>query len=242
MVGACLLWVGWFGFNAGSNLESNALTALGLPQHHHRHCGGGARLDRSASGSTAAIRACSARRRVPSPVSLPITPACGWVGPGGAIVIGLAAGFICLWAVVWLKAKLGYDDSLDVLRRPRHRRHCRRAFDRHLRQSGAGRRGRHRLSRDRHLDEAARILLLGARSRRRSYAVVTALILSGVVCLRRPDDLQGRSPACGSASRTSAKASTSPSMGSAPTTRPYVTLCNLRARLRARLFRWRASI
>ena len=43
-----------------------------------------------------------------------ITPACGWVGPGGAIVIGIAAGFVCLWAVVWLKAKLGYDDALDV--------------------------------------------------------------------------------------------------------------------------------
>jgi Amt family ammonium transporter len=43
-----------------------------------------------------------------------ITPACGWVGPGGAIVIGLIAGFVCLWAVVWLKARFGYDDSLDV--------------------------------------------------------------------------------------------------------------------------------
>jgi Amt family ammonium transporter len=43
-----------------------------------------------------------------------ITPACGWVGPGGAIIIGLVAGFVCLWAVVTLKTKLGYDDSLDV--------------------------------------------------------------------------------------------------------------------------------
>jgi Amt family ammonium transporter len=43
-----------------------------------------------------------------------ITPACGFVGLKGALIIGLAAGLICLWAVVWLKSKLGYDDSLDV--------------------------------------------------------------------------------------------------------------------------------
>jgi Amt family ammonium transporter len=43
-----------------------------------------------------------------------ITPACGFVGPMGAIVLGLVAGLMCLWAVTWLKSKLGYDDSLDV--------------------------------------------------------------------------------------------------------------------------------
>jgi ammonium transporter, Amt family len=43
-----------------------------------------------------------------------ITPACGWVGPIGGLIIGIAAGFICLWSVVWLKAKFGYDDALDV--------------------------------------------------------------------------------------------------------------------------------
>jgi Amt family ammonium transporter len=43
-----------------------------------------------------------------------ITPACGFVGPMGAIVLGLVSGLVCLWAVTWLKAKLGYDDSLDV--------------------------------------------------------------------------------------------------------------------------------
>src|SRR4029434_106057 len=42
------------------------------------------------------------------------TTACGWVGPAGAIIIGIAAGLICLWAVVWLKARFGYDDALDV--------------------------------------------------------------------------------------------------------------------------------
>ena len=43
-----------------------------------------------------------------------VTPACGWVGPMGAIAIGIAAGIVCLWAVTWLKRAMGYDDSLDV--------------------------------------------------------------------------------------------------------------------------------
>ncbi len=113
MIGACLLWVGWFGFNAGSNLEANGLTALAflntilataaatlawtsgewITRGHPSLLG-------AASGAVAGLVA--------------ITPACGWVGPMGAVVIGLAAGVICLWAVVWLKAKLGYDDALDV--------------------------------------------------------------------------------------------------------------------------------
>src|SRR5262245_19344933 len=113
LVGACLLWVGWFGFNAGSNLEANGLTALvvlnttiatgaaaiawifgeWVTRGHPSMLG-------AASGAVAGLVA--------------ITPACGWVGPGAAIIIGLAAGLICLWAVVWLKARFGYDDSLDV--------------------------------------------------------------------------------------------------------------------------------
>jgi Amt family ammonium transporter len=112
-IGACLLWVGWFGFNAGSNLESNSLTALVVLNTilataaatlawsiGEKTTRGHPSLLGAASGAIAGLVA--------------ITPACGWVGPIGAIVIGIAAGFICLWAVVWLKAKLGYDDSLDV--------------------------------------------------------------------------------------------------------------------------------
>jgi ammonium transporter, Amt family len=113
LIGAALLWVGWFGFNAGSNLESNSLTALAFLNTTLATAGaalawtlgewatrGHPSLLGAASGAVAGLVA--------------VTPACGWVGPGGAIIVGVFAGIICLWAVVWLKAKLGYDDSLDV--------------------------------------------------------------------------------------------------------------------------------
>ena len=61
-------------------------------------------------GHPSLLGAASGRLRVSSA----ITPACGWVSPTAPSSIGIAAGFICLWAVVWLKAKLGYDDALDV--------------------------------------------------------------------------------------------------------------------------------
>jgi Amt family ammonium transporter len=113
LIGASLLWVGWFGFNAGSNLEANGLTALAFLNTIIATAAatlawtfgewvtrGHPSLLGAASGAIAGLVA--------------VTPACGWVGPMGAIIIGIAAGFVCLWAVVWLKAKLGYDDSLDV--------------------------------------------------------------------------------------------------------------------------------
>jgi Amt family ammonium transporter len=113
MIGASLLWVGWFGFNVGSNLESNAFAgqvflntvlatavatlAWTLVEWLVR---GTPTMLGAASGAVAGLVA--------------VTPACGWVGPMGALAIGVAAGLGCLWAVTWLKRKLAYDDSLDV--------------------------------------------------------------------------------------------------------------------------------
>lgn len=113
MVGAALLWVGWFGFNVGSNLEANSFTAQVFIN--------------TFVATTAAVLAWTfgewAIRGKPTMLGaasgaiaglVAITPACGWVGPMGSIVIGAVGGFVCMIAVVKLKAILGYDDSLDV--------------------------------------------------------------------------------------------------------------------------------
>jgi Amt family ammonium transporter len=113
MIGASLLWVGWFGFNVGSNLEATGLAAMVLVNTQVATAmaalswmfgewifRGKPTMLGAASGAIAGLVA--------------ITPACGFVGPMGAIVLGLVAGLVCLWAVTWLKSKLGYDDSLDV--------------------------------------------------------------------------------------------------------------------------------
>jgi ammonium transporter, Amt family len=113
MVGAALLWVGWFGFNAGSNLEANSGAALAfintllataaavlawlaveaLLRGHASMVGG-------ASGAVAGL--------------VGITPACGTVGPMGAIVVGAVASLCCVWGVTGLKKLLRADDALDV--------------------------------------------------------------------------------------------------------------------------------
>ena len=113
MVGAALLWVGWFGFNAGSNLEANGVTGLAFINTlaatamatlswiaGEALTRGKASMLGAASGAVSGLVA--------------ITPACGFVGPMGAIVMGLAAGLLCLWGVSGLKHLLGADDSLDV--------------------------------------------------------------------------------------------------------------------------------
>ena len=113
MIGASLLWFGWFGFNAGSALEANGTAALAFVNTWLATAAatlswmlvewmmkGKPSMLGAASGAVAGLVA--------------ITPACGFVGVMGAVVIGLAAGVICLWGVNGLKRLLGADDSLDV--------------------------------------------------------------------------------------------------------------------------------
>jgi Amt family ammonium transporter len=113
MVGASLLWVGWFGFNAGSALEASGSAALAF-------------INTMLATAVAVISwtvAESMAKGKPSMLGaasgavsglVAVTPAAGFVGPMGAVVIGLMAGVFCLWGVNGLKRLLGADDSLDV--------------------------------------------------------------------------------------------------------------------------------
>ena len=113
MIGASLLWVGWFGFNAGSSLAANEVAALALFNTLIATVGaimawiftewaikGRPSMLGAASGAIAGL--------------VGVTPAAGLVGPVGALVIGISAGIICVWGVNGLKRMLGVDDSLDV--------------------------------------------------------------------------------------------------------------------------------
>jgi Amt family ammonium transporter len=113
MVGASLLWVGWFGFNAGSALEAGDVAALAFINTLLATAAaavswlvgewifkGKPSMLGAASGAVSGLVA--------------ITPGCGFVGPMGALVIGLLAGMVCLWGVNGLKRMLRVDDSLDV--------------------------------------------------------------------------------------------------------------------------------
>ncbi len=113
MIGASLLWVGWFGFNAGSNLEATGGAALAFINTI---------LATAAAGMSWMLAEWMLRGK-PSMLGVAsgvvtglvaVTPAAGLVGPMGAIVLGGIAGVICLWGVSGLKKALGYDDSLDV--------------------------------------------------------------------------------------------------------------------------------
>jgi ammonium transporter, Amt family len=113
LVGASLLWVGWFGFNAGSAVASNGSAGMAM----------------AVTQIATAVAALSwmlaewATRGKPTVLGIisgavsglvAITPASGFVGPFGALIIGIAAGVICYWAATSLKKALGYDDSLDA--------------------------------------------------------------------------------------------------------------------------------
>ena len=113
MVGAALLWVGWFGFNAGSNLEANGTAAMAFVNTLFATAAavltwtfaewmikGKPSMLGGASGAVAGLVA--------------ITPACGFVGVIGGVVIGAVAGGACFWGVSSLKKMLGADDALDV--------------------------------------------------------------------------------------------------------------------------------
>ncbi|MDT8854563.1 ammonium transporter [Paracoccaceae bacterium Fryx2] len=113
MVGAAMLWVGWFGFNAGSNLEANGGAALAMINTFTATAGailawvvieiltrGKASMLGAASGLVAGLVA--------------VTPAAGFAGPVGAICLGIVASAVCYFFVAVVKHKLGYDDSLDV--------------------------------------------------------------------------------------------------------------------------------
>ena len=113
IIGACLLWVGWFGFNAGSNLEANGLTAQALLNTITATAAAAltwAGIERVIRGHASALGAASGA--VAGLVA--ITPAAGLAGTVGAVALGAVAGAVCLWAVISLKPMLKYDDSLDV--------------------------------------------------------------------------------------------------------------------------------
>ncbi|MCU0805992.1 MAG: ammonium transporter [Burkholderiales bacterium] len=113
MIGAALLWVGWFGFNAGSNLEANGVAALAFVNTLLATAAATISwmfLEWMFKGKPSMVGAASGA--VSGLVA--VTPACGFAGPMGAIILGLVAGAVCLWGVNGLKRLLGADDALDV--------------------------------------------------------------------------------------------------------------------------------
>ncbi len=113
MIGAAMLWVGWFGFNAGSALASGGLAGQAMINTHAATAAavvswtltewlvrGKPSLLGAASGAVAGLVA--------------VTPACGFVSMGSALAIGILAGPVCFWGVTGLKSRFGYDDALDV--------------------------------------------------------------------------------------------------------------------------------
>ena len=113
LIGASLLWVGWFGFNAGSNLEANGVTALAF-------------LNTFVAPAAAALSWLFAEWAVKGKPSLlgmvsgavaglvAVTPAAGFAGPMGSVVLGLVTGVVCFFFCSKVKNAFGYDDSLDV--------------------------------------------------------------------------------------------------------------------------------
>jgi len=112
-IGACLLWVGWFGFNAGSALAASSLATSAFVATHFGAAA--AALSWSAAEWIKNGRA-SALGAISGAVAglVAITPAAGFVGPMPALAIGIVAGAVCYWMVTKVKAIFGYDDALDA--------------------------------------------------------------------------------------------------------------------------------
>jgi ammonium transporter, Amt family len=113
VTGACMLWVGWFGFNAGSALAADGAAGMAMLVTHIA----------AAAGSLAWLACETLRYGKPSVLGIvtgmvaglgTITPASGFVGPMGALLIGLIAGVVCFFATSYMKRALNVDDSLDV--------------------------------------------------------------------------------------------------------------------------------
>ncbi len=113
MIGASLLWVGWFGFNVGSELAVDGIAAMVLINTQLATAAavmGWMFIEWMVKGKPSMLGAASGA--VAGLVA--ITPACGFIGPMGAIILGILAGVVCFWAVTSLKRMFSYDDSLDV--------------------------------------------------------------------------------------------------------------------------------
>lgn len=113
IMGAGMLWVGWFGFNGGSALAANGDAAMAMLATHIS----------AAAGAFTWMLAEKVRFGKPSALGIvtgmvaglgTITPASGFVGPGGALIIGISAGLVCFYATIYIKQRLKIDDSLDV--------------------------------------------------------------------------------------------------------------------------------
>jgi len=113
VIGASLLWIGWFGFNAGSAVGANGTAGMAMA------------VTQIATAAAALSWMCAEWIGSKKPTALgivsgavaglvAITPASGFVDPKGALAIGVIAGLVCYWGAAWLKPRLGYDDSLDV--------------------------------------------------------------------------------------------------------------------------------
>ncbi|MEQ8196227.1 MAG: ammonium transporter [Rhodospirillales bacterium] len=113
VAGAAFLWVGWFGFNAGSAVAANGTAGMAMAVTQIATAG-------AALAWMFAEWMCRGKPSVLGIISgavaglVAITPAAGFVAPGGALILGIVAGIVCFWASVYLKNMLGYDDSLDV--------------------------------------------------------------------------------------------------------------------------------